>query len=77
MSCYVKVKRVPYGNDLYIDVPVNMFEEMGWNSDTKLMWVIADNGDVTIRPPKHDTEPGIPVEFLDFLKDSDNNDSGS
>lgn len=77
MSYSVKVQRVPYGGDLYIDIPVNMFEEMGWDSNTKLMWVIAGNGDVTIRPPKHDDEPGIPVEFVDLKKDSDKNDSGS
>lgn len=49
MEINVKVRKVPHGDDLYIDIPVNMFEEMGWTLSTPLVWVINDDGSVVIR----------------------------
>ena len=64
-------------DELYIDLPGALFAQMGWNEDTRLMWFIDDNGNVCIRPPKHDTEPGLPVEFISFLESEDKNDSSN
>ena len=64
-------------DDLYMDIPGALFAEMGWDANTKLMWVVKDNGNVTIRPPKHDDEPGQPVEFIHFLESDNNNDSSN
>ena len=69
------VKTIEGLDDLYIDLPGALFAEMGWDENTTLMWVINDNGNVCILPPKHDTEPGLPVEFISFLESEDNNDS--
>jgi hypothetical protein len=71
------VKYIEGLDDLYIDLPGALFAEMGWDENTKLMWVINDNGNVCLRPPKHDTEPGIPVEFISFLESEDKNDSSN
>ena len=49
MEINVKVRKVPHGDDLYIDIPVNMFEEMGWTLSTPLVWAIDDDGSVVIR----------------------------
>lgn len=68
------VKKIEGLDDLYIDIPGALFTEMGWDSNTKLMWVVKDNGDVVIRPPVHDNEPGAPVEFLSFLESDNKND---
>ena len=71
------VKKIEGLDDLYIDMPGSLFTEMGWDENTKLMWVVEDNGNVVIRPPKYDTEPGSPVQFIDLLKDSSENDSSN
>ena len=49
MEINVKVRKVPHSDDLYIDIPVNMFEEMGWTLSTPLVWVINDDSSVVIR----------------------------
>ena len=54
MSYSVTVKRVPHLDDLYIDIPNNMFEEMGWDLNTPQVWVINDDGTVVIRAAKGD-----------------------
>ena len=71
------VKTIEGLDDLYIDLPGSLFKEMGWDENTKLMWVINDNGNVCLRPPKHDTEAGLPVEFISFLESTDENDSSN
>lgn len=71
------VKYIEGLDDLYIDLPGALFAEMGWDENTRLMWVINDNGNVCIRPPKHDTEAGQPVEFISFLESTDENDSSN
>lgn len=71
------VKKIEGLDDLYIDIPGSLFNEMGWDENTKLMWFMDDLGRVCIRPPKHDTEPGIPVEFIDLLESDDKNDSSN
>jgi hypothetical protein len=71
------VKTIEGLDDLYIDLPGALFAEMGWGANTTLMWIINDNGNVCLRPPKHDTEPGLPVEFIFFLESEDKNDSSN
>jgi len=71
------VKYIKGLDDLYIDLPGALFAEMGWGANTKLMWFINDNGNVCLRPPKHDTEAGLPVEFISFLESTDENDSSN
>lgn len=71
------VKTIEGLDDLYIDVPGDLFNEMGWDENTKLMWIFKEDGTIVIRPPKHDTEPGIPVEFIDFLESDNKNDSSN
>ena len=71
------VREIEGLDDLYIDIPGALFTEMGWDANTKLMWVVKDNGNVVIRPPIRDTEPGMPVEFLHFLESDNNNDSSN
>lgn len=71
MEYSVKVRKVPHGDDLYIDIPVNMFEEMGWDLSTPLVWDIGDDGTVVIRVPRESDE------IVDSEEDSHNNDSGS
>lgn len=44
------VQKLPGSDELYINLPVNMFEEMGWDSNTSLHWVINEDGNVCIRP---------------------------
>lgn len=71
------IKKIEGLDDLYIDVPGGAFKAMGWDANTKLIWDITDNGCVVMRAAKHDTEPGIPVEFIHFLESDDNNDSSN
>jgi len=64
-------------DDLYIDLPGSAFDAMGWNANTKLIWDVTDEGYVVMRAAKHDTEPGIPVEFIHFLESENKNDSSN
>jgi hypothetical protein len=50
---------------------------MGWNANTRLIWDITEEGNVVMRAAKHDTEPGIPVEFIHFLESENKNDSSN
>ena len=49
---------------LYIDLPIDLFTQMGWDENTNLIWVVNEDGDVRIRARNYDTEPGEPVEFI-------------
>ena len=71
------VRKIEGLDDLYIDVPGSAFAAMGWNANTRLIWDITDEGNVVMRAAKHDTEPGIPVEFIQFLESDNNNDSSN
>ena len=71
------VRKIEGLDDLYIDVPGSAFEAMGWNANTKLIWDVTDEGYVVMRAAKHDTEPGIPVEFIHFLESENKNDSSN
>jgi hypothetical protein len=64
-------------DELYIDLPVALFTEMGWNENTNLIWVVNEDGDVRIRARTYDTEPGYPVEFISVKEREDNNDSSN
>lgn len=72
----VIVRKIEDRDDLYIDIPNSFIDELGWDKNTKLMWFI-DDGSITLRPPKDDTEDGIPAEFIIFLESDDNNDSSN
>lgn len=72
----VIVRKIEDRDDLYIDIPNNFIDELGWDKNTKLMWFI-DDGRVSLRPPKDDAEDGIPAEFIVFLESDDNNDSSN
>lgn len=50
MHVKTTVQKVPGSDELYINLPENMFTAMGWDANTKLTWVIADNGVISIRP---------------------------
>jgi hypothetical protein len=72
------IKAVPGQEDeLYIDLPVALFTEMGWNENTNLIWVVNEDGDVRIRARTYDTEPGLPVEFISIEEREDDNDSSN
>ena len=32
--------------ELYIDLPDELMEEMGWDIDTELVWTVADDGTI-------------------------------
>lgn len=71
------VRYVPNLDDLYIDIPGAGFKQMGWNENTKLLWSVNDNGHIVLSKPKHDTEPGLPVDFAYFLESDHKNDSSN
>ena len=62
-------------DELYIDLPIALFTEMGWNENTSLIWVVNEDGDVRIRARNCDTEPGLPVEFITVEEREDNDSS--
>lgn len=35
--------------DLYIDLPVPLFNDLGWDENTPLEWVITEDGRVVLR----------------------------
>jgi bifunctional DNA-binding transcriptional regulator/antitoxin component of YhaV-PrlF toxin-antitoxin module len=35
--------------ELYIDLPDELMEEMGWDIDTELVWTVADDGTIGLR----------------------------
>lgn len=35
--------------DLYIDLPDELMEEMGWDENTELVWTVADDGTIGLR----------------------------
>ena len=35
--------------ELYIDLPDELMEEMGWDIDTELVWTVYDDGKIGLR----------------------------
>ena len=71
------VRYVPNLDDLYIDIPGAGFKQMGWDENTRLIRSVNDRGHIVLRKPKHDTEPGLPVDFSYFLESDNKNDSSN
>ena len=45
-----EVKEMNDGSgDQYIELPLGMFESMGWYESTPLEWVVKDDGTVVLR----------------------------
>jgi hypothetical protein len=71
----VTVRSIKDHDDLYIDIPGSLIDKMGWDKNTTLMWFIDKDGSVNLRPPKYDTEIGIPAEFIVISESDAKNDS--
>lgn len=41
--------------DLYIDLPDELMEEMGWDENTELVWTVADDGTIGLRKRTDDS----------------------
>jgi hypothetical protein len=35
--------------ELYIELPDELMEEMGWDENTELVWTVADDGTIGLR----------------------------
>lgn len=35
--------------ELYIELPDDLLEEMGWDENTELVWTVADDGTIGLR----------------------------
>jgi hypothetical protein len=42
------VKEDEYG-ELYIELPNELMEEMGWDENTELVWTVYDDGKIGLR----------------------------
>jgi len=40
--------------ELYIDLPDELMEEMGWDIDTELVWTVYDDGKIGLRKKEND-----------------------
>jgi hypothetical protein len=45
---YSSIVKEDENGELYIDLPPEMMEEMGWNEDTILEWRIFEDGTVAL-----------------------------
>jgi hypothetical protein len=68
------VKAIDGQDDLYIELPIDLFTDMGWDENTTLIWVVNEDGDVRIRARSYDTEPGELVEFISVDPVEEKND---
>jgi hypothetical protein len=50
----VTVKEDEHG-ELYIDLPDELMEEMGWDIDTELVWTVYDDGKIGLRKKTDDS----------------------
>ena len=41
--------------ELYIDLPANLMEAMGWNEDTELVWTVNNDGTIGLRKRTDDS----------------------
>ena len=41
--------------ELYIELPDNLLEEMGWDENTELVWTVADDGTIGLRKRTDDS----------------------
>jgi hypothetical protein len=41
--------------ELYIDLPDELMEEMGWDIDTELVWTVYDDGKIGLRKRTDDS----------------------
>jgi hypothetical protein len=40
---------------LYIELPPDLMEDLGWDESTELVWTIDDDGKVKLGKSKHDS----------------------
>jgi hypothetical protein len=50
----VVVKEDEHG-ELYIELPDELMEEMGWDDETELVWTVADDGTIGLRKRSDDS----------------------
>ncbi len=41
--------------ELYIELPDELMEQMGWNEDTELVWTVYDDGKIGLRKKTDDS----------------------